>query len=92
VETLPERDRTEEQELVAVLRTTDPALLPVAVSVLEAAGIPHIVQGEAGVSVLPLGPAAAHATHRATGAIILVNAQDYEEAMALLEGTPDHGG
>ena len=73
------------QDLVPVLTTTDPTLLPVAKSVLEAAGIPHVVQGEAGISVFPLGPAAARATNRVTGAMILVTRSHFEEARALLE-------
>ena len=62
-----------------------PALLPVAKSVLEAAGVPHVVQGEAGVVLFPLGPAGEKVTHRVTGAIILVPRSRYEEAKALLE-------
>jgi hypothetical protein len=89
VDSLPEAATEPDHELLAVLRTTDPALLPVAVSVLEAAGIPHIVQGAAGVSVFPLGPAAARATNRATGASILVSSDRYDEARALLETPPE---
>jgi len=74
-----------DEDLVPVLKTTDPALLPVAKSVLEAAGVPHVVQGEAGVGLFPLGPAAERVTSRVTGAIILVPRSYYEEAKALLE-------
>jgi hypothetical protein len=74
-----------DEKLVAVLKTTDPALLPIARSVLEAAGIPHVVQGEAGVNVFPLGAAGARVTNRLTGTSILVPEEYSEEARALLE-------
>jgi hypothetical protein len=76
---------SKERELVAVLKTTDPALLPIARSVLEAAGIPHVVQGEAGVNVFPLGAAGTRVTSRLTGASILVRREHLEEARTLLE-------
>lgn len=85
-------EHDEAGELTTVLRTTDPGLLPVAKTVLEAAGIPFVVQGEAALSYFPLGPAAARATGRVTGASILVPSDRAEEARELLEsspGTPD---
>jgi hypothetical protein len=78
-----------DDEMVPVLKTTDPALLPVAKSVLEAAGVPHVVQGEAGVGLFPMGPAGEKVTNRVTGAIILVPRSRYEEAKALLETPPE---
>jgi hypothetical protein len=85
VDSLAEDAAADRDELVMVLKTTDPALLPVAKSVLEAAGVPHVVQGEAGINVFPLGAAASRVTNRLTGATILVRKQDYAEARALLE-------
>jgi hypothetical protein len=76
---------SDREELVAVLKTTDPALLPLAKSVLDAAGIPYVVQGEAGVGLFPLGGAGQRVTHRMTGSIILVPQSRLEEARALLE-------
>jgi len=81
----------DEEELVAVLQTTDPALLPVVRSMLEAAGIPFVVQGEAGVGLFPLGPAGARVTNRMTGTTILVPRSREEEALALIE-PPGIGG
>lgn len=75
----------DEAELVPVLRTTDPALLPVAKSVLEAAGIPCVVHGGAGVALFPLGPAGTRVSGRLTGAMLLVPRDRAEEARALLE-------
>jgi len=72
-------------KLLPVLKTTDPMLLSMAKSVLEAADIPFVVQGEAGVSVFPLGPAGAHVTNRSTGTIVLVEESRFEEAKSLLE-------
>jgi hypothetical protein len=76
---------SEQEELVAVMKTTDPGLLPLAKSVLDAADIPYVVQGEAGVGLFPLGAAGQRVTHRMTGAIILVPKSRLEEARALLE-------
>ena len=75
----------EGDELVPVLRTTDPAFLPVARSVLDAAGIPYVVQGGAGIELFPLGPAGTRVSGRMTGAILLVPRSREEEARALLE-------
>ena len=75
----------DEEELVPVLKTTDPALLPVMRSMLEAAGIPVVVQGEAGIGLFPLGAAGERVTDRMTGATILVPRSREEEALALLE-------
>ena len=77
--------KTEDQELVPVFRTTDAGLLAVTKSVLDAAGIQYVVQGESGVTVFPLGPAAERVTGRVTGALILVRRRDAEEVTALLE-------
>jgi hypothetical protein len=82
----------DEEELVAVLRSTDPALLPVVRSMLEAAGIPFVVQGEAGTGLFPMGPAGERVTDRMTGTTILVPRSREEEALALLEppGVTEH--
>ena len=85
VDSVAEDAATNLDELVAVLRTTDPALLPIAKSVLAAVGLPYVVQGEAGINVFPLGAAASRVTNRLIGATILVRKADYEEAKALLD-------
>jgi hypothetical protein len=72
-------------KLLPVLETTDPMLLSTARSVLEAANIPFVVQGEAGVNVFPLGASGSRVTNRSTGAIILVEEERFEEAKTLLE-------
>jgi hypothetical protein len=75
----------EDDEIVPVLKTTDPGLLAIARSALEAAAIPHVVQGEAGVGLFPVGPAGSQVTGRMTGASILVPRSRLEEARELLE-------
>ena len=74
-----------DEELVPVMKTTDPALLAVLKTVLEAAGVPFVVQGEAGVGLFPMGPAGEKVTNRMTGAAILVPRSREEEARALLQ-------
>ena len=44
-----------DDELVTVFNTTDPALFPIVKSVLDAAGIPYLVQGEEHLGLFPLG-------------------------------------
>ena len=76
---------TDDEELVPVMKTTDPALLSVLKTVLEAAGVPFVVQGEAAVGLFPMGPAGERVTNRMTGATILVPRSREEEARALLQ-------
>jgi hypothetical protein len=81
----------DEEKLIPVLKTTDPMLLSIARSVLEAAEVPFVVQGEAGVNVFPLGTAGSRVTNRSTGAILLVEEKRFEEAKALLETPAEEG-
>ena len=79
-------DRSEQDdELVAVLRTSDSNLMPVVKSVLDAAGIPYIVQGDEAMGLLPLGPFGGGVFSRVLGASILVPSNRADEARALLE-------
>jgi hypothetical protein len=67
-------------DLVAILVTSDPAQLSVAISLLEAEGIECETHGESGQEVLGLGPLPG-----ATGPVrLLVAAEDEEAARALL--------
>ena len=79
----------DEREMVEVLRTTDAGLLTVIRSVLDAADIPYIVQGEAGVNLFPLGEAGAQVTRRLTGTSLLVHPDQAEEALALIQTPPE---
>jgi hypothetical protein len=78
-------------KLLPVLNTTDPMLLAMVKSVLEAAAIPFIVQGEAGVHFFPLGAAGSRVTNRSTGTIVLVEEGRFEEARALLDTPAEEG-
>jgi hypothetical protein len=80
-----------EEKLVPVLETTDPMQLSMVKSVLTAAEIPFVVQGEAGVNVFPLGPAGRHVTKWSTGTKVLVEEGRLEEARALLETPAEEG-
>jgi len=76
----------DEGELVEVFRTGDATLLPVIVSLLDASGVPCIVQGgEAAGGLFPLGAAAG----KALAALILVPESRAEEARALLVAAPE---
>jgi len=75
----------QDDELVAVLRTSDSTLMPVVKSVLDAAGIPYIVQGDQAMGLLPLGPFGGGVFSRVLGASVLVPADRADEARALLE-------
>jgi hypothetical protein len=74
-----------------VLRTSDSNLMPVVKSVLDAAGIPYVVQGDEAMGLLPLGPFGGGVFSRVLGASILVPRDRAEEARELLEGfeSPD---
>ena len=52
---LPEEADLSEDELVLVMETADVAVLPVVKSLLRAAGVPFIVQGDEAMGVLPVG-------------------------------------
>jgi len=80
-----ESGREESLELVCVLRTTDSLHLLLAKSVLDAAGIPLVVQGEQGLALFPVGPLGSRVTKRALGASILVPRGRAAEARELLE-------
>ena len=83
---LTPREREEEEDLVPVLRTSDPSFLPVAQSVLEAAGIPYVIQGGETAGLFPLGPFGRGLFRDGLGASILVPREREEEARELLRG------
>ena len=85
VPTDPADKTADENEMVAVLRTSDSTLMPVVKSVLDAAGIPYIVQGDEALGLLPLGPFGGGVFSRVLGASSLVPQERAEEALALLE-------
>ena len=79
-------------ELVLLVETTDVALLPVLKSVLQAAEIPHVVQGDEALGLFPLSPAGAIFSRRAWAARVLVPRERLDEARALLDSFEDDPG
>ena len=73
----------EHDDLVTVLETSDPALLPVVESLLLGAGIPYLVHGEEAMSMLPIGVIGPF-TRRGLAARIMVKPEDAETATELL--------
>jgi len=89
---LPPEPKFTEDELVRVLETADVAVLPVVKSVLRAAEIPFVVQGDEAMGVLPVGKVGLGGlTSRGHGlsAAILVPPDREEEARALLTELPE---
>lgn len=77
---------TDPQEYVAVWSTTDNFLLPMIRSVLTAAGIPHIVQGEEALGLFPMGGVGGSQStfRKGLAATILVPRERREEAEELI--------
>jgi len=73
----------EDEPLTEVFRTGDASLLPVVKSVLAAAGMPHIVQGEEAQGLFPFGPSS-QSDGRLLAAVVLVPEDRAEEARELL--------
>lgn len=84
---LPANLEFTEEDLVAVMDTGDVSLLPVVKSVLSAAEIPFVVQGDESMGVLPvgrIGVAGISSGSHGLSAMILVSRDREEEARALL--------
>jgi hypothetical protein len=82
---LPPEPSHQAPEVRVVLQTSDPDLLPVAASALRAAGIPFWTPGESTMDLLPIGQVEGWVTSNLISTAILVPADRYEEALALLE-------
>ena len=76
---------------VCVWETSDPAVLPVIESLLQAAEIPFFVQGEESLGMLPMGGiGGTHSTLRkGIVARILVEPARAEEARTLIDATTE---
>ena len=89
---LPAEPEFSEEDLVVIKETADVAVLPVIKSLLRAAEIPFIVQGDEAMGVLPVGKIGLGGlTSRGHGlsAGILVPRDREEEARALLTELPE---
>jgi hypothetical protein len=83
-----------EPDLVEVVETSDPALLPVLVSLLESAGITPVVEGDEVMGVLPLGHFGGGkwiADGRGLNVVVKVPRERAEEAQALLAEVEEPG-
>lgn len=78
-------------EMVRVFQTADAALLPIIKSMLDGAAIPHVVQGDHALGLLPLGPFGAGVTRGLLGAIVLVPREHAAAAIDILSTLPDAG-
>lgn len=67
-----------------MLESTDTSQLPVVKSVLQAAGIPFLVQGDKAFGLLPVGGVTGFFEDHSLGVNILVPRSHAEEARALL--------
>jgi hypothetical protein len=85
VPSLPD-EQDADSDLVAVFTTADSSLLPIVKSVLDAAGIPYLVQGDETLGLFPLGRFGVGVSKRTLGAIVRVPQSRLEEARELLEG------
>lgn len=78
-------------EMVRVFQTADAALLPIIKSMLDGAAIPHVVQGDHALGLLPLGPFGAGVTRGLLGAIVLVPREHAAAAREMLNDLPAAG-
>jgi hypothetical protein len=78
-------------DLVRVFQTADSTLLPIVKSMLDGAGIPHIVQGDHALGLLPLGPFGTGVTRGLLGAIVLVPREHAAAAKEILNVLPEAG-
>ncbi len=92
VAALPGESEEGAGELTEVFRSADAALIPVLKSVLEAAGIPHVVQGDEASGLFPLGDIGGGGDRRFLAAMFLVPEDRAEEARTLLEQTAQEVG
>ena len=76
-------------EMVRVFQTADSTLLPIIKSMLDGAGIPHVVQGDHALGLLPLGPFGTGVTRGLLGAIVLVPSEHADAAKEILNSLPD---
>jgi Putative prokaryotic signal transducing protein len=82
---LPPEPSHQAQEVRCVLETSDPDVLMVVASVLRAAGIPYWTPGESTMDLWPLGSGGGALPSNLISTGVLVPADRYEEAAALLD-------
>jgi len=73
----------EPADLVTVFETDDPAVLPVAKSLLESSGLPHFLQGDEAFGQLPVSHMGGPFAKRGMAVRFLVPSEYAEEALEL---------
>lgn len=73
-------------DLVTVFETDDPAVLPVAKSLLESSGLPHFLQGEEAFGQLPVSHMGGPFVEGGMAVRFLVPSEFAEEAVELFAG------
>jgi len=86
---LDNKETGDEGELVSVLQSGDAALLPLLKSVLDAAEIPYIVQGDEAAGLFPLPGGAPIFSRPAFAANLLVPREREAEARELIASIRD---
>ena len=79
-----EEPEIEQEEFVIVFETADVSQIPFVKSLLDAAAIPHILQGEQAVGILAMPPLVANASHSAFATCLLVPKSREQEARELI--------
>ena len=82
---LPPEPSHDAIEVKTLLETSDPDLLPVLLGALRAVGIPYWTPGESTMDLLPLGPVDGGVASNLIATSVLVPADRYEEALAIVE-------
>ena len=82
---LPPEPPHDAVEVKTLLDTSDPDLLPVLLGALRAAGIPYWTSGESTMDLWPIGQADGRVPSSLISTSVLVPADRYEEALAILE-------
>lgn len=73
------------EPMVGVFRSSDASLMPVLKSVLDAANIPVLIQGDEASGLFPFGKSSPVADGVGLGAVLLVPKSREDEAKALIE-------
>jgi hypothetical protein len=76
-------------DLVTVFRTADSGLVPLIKSLLDAAGIEYVVQGDEALGLFPLGPLATGITQNLMAVTFLVRPEEEQAACEALRPVED---
>lgn len=91
VSALPPEPEHDLDEFVELVSTGDLPFLMVLRSILNAAGIPHLVQGEEALRIVTVLPSGNYGTPVAVHARLFVRQNDYPEALEILSSASESG-